>query len=227
MSLIPIEHPRRLASPAEAEAFYRGLGEERVSARGFHTTAPDRFARLVAAIETKHDHTISFVGGVLGSAARDSLAALATSELSYLDVRTTNASLRIWPGLRAWVHPLELETKEPEPALKAFFEITNEEMNRGFVMGGVVSKTKPVLERFLRDLHATIDAVLDVDVSSARSLTEAYVNEKLDWQAAGVLVDFPEGRIHGFLVTPNVDETYREKWLARIAKALSRASLAT
>lgn len=225
MSLIPIEHPRRLASPAEAEAFFRGLGEKRVSARGFHTTDHARCSRLVEAIETKHDHTISFVGGTLGSAARDSLSALATSELSYLDVRTTNASLRVWPGLRAWVHPLELETKEPEPALKAFFEITSEEMNRGFVMGGVPAATKPALERFLRDLRANVDAVLDIDVASARSLTDLYVGEKLDWQAGGVLVDFPEGRIHGFLLTPNVGEEHREKWLSRITKALSRASL--
>lgn len=226
MSLIPIEHPRRLASPAEAEAFFRGLGEKRVSARGFHTTDPARFARLVEAVETEHDHTISFVGGALGSAARDSLSSLATSAFSYLDVRTTNASLRIWPGLRAWVHPLELETKEPEPALRAFFEITSDEMNRGFVMGGVAGPTKPALERFLRDLRATVDAVLDIEVGSARTLTEAYAGERLDWQAGGVLVDFPEGRIHGFLLTPNVGEDHREKWLSRIAKALSGASLA-
>jgi hypothetical protein len=40
-----------------------------------------------------------------------------------------------------------------------------------------------------------------------------------------ILVDFPEGRIHGFLKTPNVDERHRRKWQARIDKALRKAKL--
>jgi hypothetical protein len=222
MSLIPIEHPRRLGSPAEAEGFFRALGEKRVSARGFQTTDAARFTRLVEAIETKHDHTISFLGGTLGSAARDSLAALAMSQFEYLDVRTTNASLRVWPALRSWVHPGNIETEKPQPAIEAFLAVTEERHDRGFIMNGVVDQTKPALARFLVDLKAQVDAVLLVDIASARSLTEAYVGEKLDWQAAGVLVDFPDGRIHGFLKTPNVGEEHRAKWLRTIEKALSK-----
>jgi hypothetical protein len=53
MTLIPMKHVRRLASPEEAEAFYRGLRVQRVSVRGFHTTDPDRFESLIAAVDPK------------------------------------------------------------------------------------------------------------------------------------------------------------------------------
>src|SRR5688572_25608779 len=97
MALIPIEHAHRLGSPAEAEAWFRAFGEKRVSARGFHTSDPERFARLVDAIEPRREHTVSFEGGTLGPQAFDALDVLSRSRFQYLHVRTTAAILRIWP----------------------------------------------------------------------------------------------------------------------------------
>ena len=70
-----------------------------------------------------------------------------------------------------------------------------------------------------------VDAVLDLEVGVARELTELYAGEKLDWQAAGCLIDFPDGIIHGYLTTPNVGESDRAKWKRRISKALRDAGL--
>jgi hypothetical protein len=227
MSLIPIENERRLASPAEAEALFRALDQTRVSVRGLHTTDPTRFAHVVDALEPKHDHTLSFEGGTLTTAAHEALDALATAGFQYLDLRTAEASLRIWPALYSWVHGNgdKLETKDIPTALAAFRGLTGERVNRGFI-NGVLAETKPLLLRFLGQLGTRVDAVLSLDVAAARALTEIYAGERLDWQADGILVDFPEGRVHGFLVSPNVGETHRAGWQQRIVKALHRAGLA-
>ena len=96
MTLFPVEHERRLTSAAEAEALYRALGAARVRASGYRTRDPIRFERLVAAIEPRLDHTISFEAGMLTSATLDALDALALQQrYGYLDVRS-DASLRIY-----------------------------------------------------------------------------------------------------------------------------------
>ncbi len=228
MALIPIEHPRRLASPAEAEAWFRAFREKRVSARGFHTSDPARFARLVAAVEPRREHTISFEGGTLRPQAFAALEALSASPFQYLDVRTAEANLRIWPQLRSWVQgrdgSIDTETTSIATAVGVFRAMTRDQVERGFILG-VQPEAKAPLLRFLEALAPRVDAVLDLDVAAARALTELYAGEKLDWQAGGVLVDFPEGRIHGFLKTPDRGERDREKWLARVSKALRRAGL--
>ena len=91
---------------------------------------------------------------------------------------------------------------------------------------GRISDAKPQLLAFLQALGARVHAVLDLEVAAARDLTTKNIGEKLDWQAGGMLVDFPEGRIHGFLRSPNVGERHREKWQRRATKALKRAGLA-
>ncbi|MDB4938484.1 MAG: hypothetical protein JWP87_5456 [Labilithrix sp.] len=234
MSLIPIEHPRRLRSAAEGEAWFRGLGQDRVSVSGLQTSNPERIARVVAAVEPKHDHTVSFLGGTLGTAAHDLLDTLALSSFQYLDVRTVDADLRIWPALRSWVH---VYTERPEGAarpetvdlpipvaLAIFRAKSGERLDRGFV-NGLHEETKPLLVRFLVELATKVDAVLDVELATARALTELYAGEKLDWQADGFLLDFPEGRIHGYLPTPRITESDRAKWQARATKGLVRAGL--
>ena len=192
MALIPIEHARRLNSPAEAEAFFRGLGTTQVRARGFHTNDAARMARLVAAIEPKEEHTISFVGGALGPAARSTLDALALSTYEYLDVRACDEALRIWPALpRIWVHTARnledaraslgsdagevvierrtLETKSIPIGLRLFHSGAPEQVSRGFI-SGVEEETKPLLLRFLEAVRSRVDAVLEIDATSrARS----------------------------------------------------------
>jgi hypothetical protein len=226
VTLIPIEHERRLTSAHEAAALFGGLHQRRISARGFHTLDPARFERLVTALVPEREHTISFEGGQLGAATLRALDALARSPFQYFDLRATNADLRIWPGLRTWVHTPErqVETQDISSALALFCSLTAERAERGFIQG-VRAETKPLLVNFLTALGGRVNAVLELDLLAARSLTELYAGERLDWQADGVLVDFPEGRIHGFLTTPKVSGRDREKWLARIEKALGRAGL--
>lgn len=95
-------------------------------------------------------------------------------------------------------------------------------VDRGFITG-VRAETKPQLSGFLDALAARVDAVLEIDVAVARMLTEQYAGAALDWQADGVLVDFPEGRIRGFLRTPKTTEGDAQKWRARVTRALRRA----
>jgi hypothetical protein len=104
LALIPIVHERRVASAAEAERLFRALGEKRVSVRGCKTPDPARIAALVAAVEPKREHSISFEDGILDAAAHDAIAALATARYQVFCVETRLADLRIWPWLpRAWV----------------------------------------------------------------------------------------------------------------------------
>jgi hypothetical protein len=233
MSLIPIEHAHRLASPAEAEAFFRGLRQRRVSVRGFHTTDPQRIEALVAAADPKREHTISLRGGTLGDAARAALAELCGSAFWYLDLRTTSASLRVWPKLHTWVDRLSghtstdwFETKSINEALDRFNGICGQETEivQGHITG-LTEQTRAPLLGFLRASLTEIHVVLDVRVQTARLLTEQFPGQKLDWQSEMIQVDLPAGRIHGCLKTPKVDERHRRKWQARVDKALRRAKL--
>lgn len=105
VTLIPVRHAWRLRSTAEAEALLRALGDREVSARGFATRDPGRLGRLVAAVTAKRDSTVSFEGGTLNAGACAALAALVSSgAFAYLDLRTADANLRVWPGRHAWVH---------------------------------------------------------------------------------------------------------------------------
>lgn len=113
MTLIPVEHSRKLASPEEAARFFRRLDTVRfldrfyartVAVRGYHTEDPALVARLVSAVQPPRESTVSFEGGVLSREAQDSLSALALSPYEYLDVRTSDADLRVWPAEHSWVH---------------------------------------------------------------------------------------------------------------------------
>jgi len=230
MALIPVEHPRRLQSPAEAEAFYRGLGDRHVSARGFHTRDVTRIEKLVEAIDPEREHTISFQQGTLGPAARAALDVLAHATFGYLDLRVRNHEycLRVWPSLHTWVHhgAETLETKSIDEALRLFHSVTvdKNELTRGFINGVKPAAKKPLLD-FLRVVDAQVDAVLDIDVASARAVTELYRGERLDWQSNMLLVDFPEGRINGYLLSSAMGESERAEWQKRVTKALERAGL--
>jgi hypothetical protein len=70
-----------------------------------------------------------------------------------------------------------------------------------------------------------VDAVLEIERCAARALTERFAGEPLDWQADGILVDFLDGRIHGFLYSSDVSERARRRWQAQIDAALRRAGL--
>ena len=261
MTLFAIAHDQRLASPSEGARFFRALGEKRVSARGFHTEDPARIEALVAAVDTRGDHTVSFEGGVLDAATFAAVSALALSRLQYLDVASRRANLRVWPALYSWVHaddravaerllgrslgegrhefehgeivvpaegkgyPVTVETTSIPAALRWFAALAGDQLRQGFV-SGLTAEAKPHLAALLRGSRTRAHAVLEVEVEVAEGLTELYAGEKLDWQASGVLLDFPEGRIHGFLRTPDTGPKVAAKWQAPITKALQKAGLA-
>jgi len=258
VALIPIEYPQRLRSPAEAEAFYRKLGDRRVGVRGFRTNDPRRIDRLVSAIDPEHDSTISFETGLLDHRGWARLEALAAAPSEYLDVHAGGANLRMWPTqvkvyarlpfdgvegvsmafgapLRAGEnrhgdttividpvvgYPLAvaLATTDRAVAMRMFRALGDVKLSRGSVMRAS-EPAKHALAPFLHGLGATVHVSLDLQLELARELATVCPDLRHDWQASMVHVDFPGGRIHGFLKAPEVSERDREQWLARVRKA--------
>lgn len=231
MSLRPIEHAYLLKSPAEAEAFFRALhffgSRASIGTRGHHTRDPARIERLVNAIEPKREHTISFENGKMNLEA---LRSFAEKRFHYLHIDTGKAFYRSWPDWpRTWVYP-NVENSETidltdiPAAVEEFGAIAGDAIRQGFI-SGVVDETKPFLVAFLRAIDATVHVNLHIDLAPARALAELYEGEKFQWGDELILVDFPRGRIHGFLVTPKVGPEYEAKWQAKITKALRKAKL--
>lgn len=259
VALIPIEYPQRLRSPAEAEAFYRRLGDERVGVRGFRTADPRRIDQLVSAIEPGHDSTIHFETGVIDARGWARLEALAAAPSEYLDIHAGGANLRRWPAqlkvyarlpfdgvagvseafgapLRAGEnrhgdttividpvigYPLAVAvtTTDREIAMRMFRALGDAQLSRGHVLRAS-EPAKHALGPFLRDLGATVHVQLDLQLELARELATVCPDLRHDWQASRVLVDFPAGRIHGFLKAPETSERDREQWLARVRTAV-------
>jgi hypothetical protein len=259
---IQIEYPQRLQSPAEAEAFYRRLGDERVGVRGFRTNDPRRIDRLVEAIDPAHDSTVHFETGLIDARGWARLEALATAPVEYLDVHAGGANLRIWPAqakvyarlpfdgvdgvseafgapLRAGMnqrgdatiaidpvvgYPLAVALTTPDRAvaLRMFRALGDAQLSRGHV-SRASEAAKHALAPFLHDLGATVHVTLDLQLELARELSTVCPDLRHDWQASMVHVDFPDGRIHGFLRTPQTSEQDREQWLARVRHAVPGA----
>ena len=133
------------------------------------------------------------------------------------------AHVTLAPGERGT--RVEVETSSIPTALALFGALTDDgAVGRGFVTG-VHADTRTPLLRFLSALGAQVDAVLEIGIDAARALTELYAGEKLSWQVPGVFVDFPEGRIHGYLRMADNTPRNREKWLAAVEKAWKKAGL--
>lgn len=246
MSLIPVRHARRLASPAEAEAFFRGLRlltSPSIGLIGLHTQDIKRIVRVIHALDTSESHTIHFKGGSLNAAARAALTRLVQLPFEFLAITIPGADLRVWHGYNAIVHsdrpfpkkydPAEikatphghdLETKKETVALDALFSVADERIKEGHI-NELKESTKPALLDFLRELQGTVHGSIGVSVANARALSELYAGERLDWRADGIHVTFPEGEIEGFMVSPNTTEDDRKKILKRLDKALARAGL--
>jgi hypothetical protein len=118
--------------------------------------------------------------------------------------------------------PTDLRATSPELALRLFHALTTGPLARGHITG-IRDGARASLLAFLRASGAEVSATLELPVAVARDLAEAFAETAIDWQARAVIVDFPEGRIHGFLTTPKVEERDRKRWHARIDKALRRA----
>ncbi len=224
MTLIPIEHARALRSPEEAVALFKALGEKTVSLRGFYTTDATKISRVIQAVATKFDHTVSFEGGVIALAPLRELAL--SRAYDYLDVRTSLANLRIWPELHSWVTSNEptFETTSIAAALERFEMIAGKPHQRGFVMR-MRDVAKPLVTELVIALGATMHALIEVDLATARDLTTLDAGERLEWAADGISVRFPSGAIAGFLKTPKAEPKHRAKWHAVIDKAIKKAKL--
>jgi len=109
-------------------------------------------------------------------------------------------------------------------ALRLFHAVAGTPMTLGHVTG-TRGTAKPALARFLGASAARVSANLELDLVAARQLTDLYPGEPVEWQAYGLLVELPAGRIHGFLRTPDIGERHRRKWHKRVSKALRRAGL--
>ncbi|MEZ4385127.1 MAG: hypothetical protein R3A79_27605 [Nannocystaceae bacterium] len=104
MALLPLIHARRIRSPAEAEALFRGLRERRVALRGLRTADPAALRVVLDATRRWRSRaTLAFDGGALTEAVWEALADLAPRRFAYLDVRSPAAALRLWPA-HAVVH---------------------------------------------------------------------------------------------------------------------------
>ncbi len=269
MALIPISHPTKLRSAAGAAALFRALGAKRISVRGLRTTEPARFVEVIDAYDPGREGTISFEAGTLTADARTALDKLAiAASYGYLDLRSTTASLRIWPALHSWVHatlppegvaalsalakspvaigttqvgdtrylvdparsepsrgfPIDIETHTIATALRLFHGLTDEHVVRGHLTG-LRDTAKPLVARFLTAIGATVHAMLELEPPAARELTELFAGEPVEWQANGIIVEFPAGAISGFLTTPNDGERDRAIWQQRVSDAVQKAKL--
>lgn len=111
-----------------------------------------------------------------------------------------------------------LTTPDRAVALRMFRALGDAQLSRGHVMRAS-EPAKRALAPFLHGLGATVHVSLDVQLELARELATSCLDLRHDWQASMVLVDFPDGRIHGFLKTPDATERDREQWLARVKRA--------
>jgi hypothetical protein len=118
-------------------------------------------------------------------------------------------------------YPLAVAVTTPDRAvaMRMFRALGDAQLSRGYVMRAS-EPAKHALAPFLHDLGATVHVSLDVQLELARELATVCPDLRHDWQASRVLVDFPDGRIHGFLKTPDAGERDREVWLARVRKAV-------
>ncbi len=224
MTLIPIEHARVLRSPAEAAALFKALGEKTVALRGLHTTDATRISRVIHAVATRFDHTVSFEGGAIAPAALRELAL--SRAFDYLDVRTPLANLRIWPERYSWVTSNEptFETTSSAAAVERFEMIAGKLHDQGFVMR-MREAAKPLVTELVIAFGATMHALTQLELATATDLTTLYAGERLEWAAYGLSVRFPSGAIAGFLKTPKVEPKHRAKWHAMIDKAIKKAKL--
>lgn len=223
LSLYPVRHSARLTDPAKVAALYRGLGQVRASLRGFHTTDRTEIERLVAAIDPPHESTCSFARGTL--AATELEALVRTEGYGYLDLRTATAVLRVWPASNTWSY--SVGTKGPAESwslaegLARFQERAPDgaAVTQGFV-NRLDESAKPALLAFLLACGVRVNVVLDLELDAAVDLASR-VRRHHDWQAGGVLVDQPSGKVHGFLMKGGAEA--QAEWRARVTRALEHA----
>jgi hypothetical protein len=251
MALIPVEFARPLASPGEAERMFRALGEKSVGVRGLHTRDPARIAALIAAIERKREHSIAFEAGAFDAAAFAAIDALAVAKYQFFGVESPLADLRIWPWYpRAWVlatsasadairraAPREVtvdikdgegwvvhcETTDFAAAARLFRAIAGDLMRQGHITQ-VADATRPLLERAIVAMRAEVHVTMEIAVGAARALAEQLADSKYDWQADGMIADFPSGRLTKYFVSHSITDRKRAKWLRRVEKALKKAA---
>lgn len=159
---------------------------------------------------------------VHAQADRDALARI-------LGVPIPDAPITLGEVRHTWfgdgrTYPSYIETKTPGAAWKIFDALSLDPIVRGFV-----SESKPAagpsLQRFLIASGAEISVDLELSVDAAASLTAHAEGADCRWQANGVMIHLPDGRIEGGLTSSNYTEQNQAKWHARIDQGLRKAGL--
>ena len=122
-------------------------------------------------------------------------------------------------------YPSDTETKTPEAAWKIVDALSIDPIERGFISESKPDAS-PSLQRFLIESGTETSVDLELSVDAARDLTAHADGADCRWQAGGVLIHLPDGRIEGGLTTSNHTEQNRAKWHARIDNGLRKAGLA-
>lgn len=115
-----------------------------------------------------------------------------------------------------------LTSSDRAVALRMFRALGDANVSRGYLMRPN-EPAKSLLAPFLHGLRATVHVALDMQLELAAELATGCSDLRHEWGSvigavgwSGVAVDFPGGRIHGYL--PNGED--RERWLERIRHAL-------
>ena len=121
-------------------------------------------------------------------------------------------------------YPLAVAITTPDRAfaLRALRALGDTAVPRGLVKRAK-EPTKQVLAPFVCGMRATVHVLLDVRIELACELAQAWPELRHDWQSSTVAVEFPTGRIHGYVRSPRKDPDERARWLAKIDAALEGA----
>lgn len=123
------------------------------------------------------------------------------------------------------LYPIDVETKHPQPAWKLFDALAGDTLQRGFIVGAQAAALAP-LQRFLTSCGAEVQVDLEIAVPQAQILGQHILGATCNWQAGGVMVNFPDGSVEGTLTSSTNSDANRQKWRDRMDRAFKKAGLA-
>jgi hypothetical protein len=244
--MIRIAHPIRVTHPSDVESLFRGLGERRVTVRGWETHDAARVERILAAVDECESATMSLSDGLLAPEAVDVLAALASSDAFYVDVdvscesrdTSSRAAVKVTAArtarIRAWQDVVQLEgdagpvrTEQREEAIEAFrrwcAHATTPPARVFGHVSGIRRASAPHVLAFAKATGALVGTSLEqLDLAEAMALAKAFPDGDVRVSGESAEVDLPEGEIATYLLAP-VSEEAESTWMTRVSEALREA----
>lgn len=250
--LVEVTHRAPLRSAAEAETLMLALRIGFVSVNYLRPLTPEAVDEVLRSFEPKKESSVSFEKGSLKD-AEPSLRALACAvggpePFKYLDVRTRRASLRIWPALDSSSGldrsppqkdespvasaPFRVENSKagttlcPGSAAEAVEEFLSLNARRisGCFINGITSEGRELSRAFLCAAGAPLSVRAELRMNVARSLTER-CGADAEWQANGLRICFPSGKMSGFFTGTNTTPEAIAQWHERIDQARIEAGI--